>query len=318
MSPETLVLVGGVIFATLAIGVVMGLSALGRSEKRQARIAGVVSPYLQNVTVRAVRPSLSQTFARSPLMPKVAALFGIAPELRHHYPLPWWLVLVLSLVAARLGLGMVAVIAGEAIVVATPVAWLFIARFMFARFHGQHRRRLFIQLPDALGLVIRATRIGIPATEAMRTVAKEAPMPTSEEFRKIADRLSIGMPFDRALEETALKNGVPEYRFFSTAMSLQAQTGGGLSETLENLADVVRKRVALRARGLALASEARTSAAILAGLPFGAGGLIALLNPSYAAVLINDESGQRILALAIGMLLFGILSMQGIIKKSLS
>ena len=75
---------------------------------------------------------------------------------------------------------------------------------------------------------------------------------------------------------------------------------------------------ALRARGLALASEARTSAAILAGLPFGAGGLIALLNPSYAAVLVYDESGQRILALAIGMLLFGILSMQGIIRKSLS
>ena len=255
MTPATLVLVGGLLFAALAIGVVLGLSALTRAEKRQARMAAVVSPYLQTVTVRATRPSLSQTVSRSPLAAKAAVFFGIAPELRHHYPLPWWLVLVLSLVAARLGLGMVAVIAGDAILVATPAAWLILARAMFARFHGQHRRRLFVQLPDALGLVIRATRIGIPATEAMRTVAKEAPMPTAEEFRKIADRLSIGMPFDRALEETALKNGVPEYRFFSTAMSLQAQTGGGLSETLENLADVVRKRVALRSRGLALASE---------------------------------------------------------------
>lgn len=318
MTPATLILIGGVLFAALAIGVVLGLSALSRAEKRQARLAATVSPYLPDVTVRTARPSLSQSVARSALAPKAAALLGIAPELRHHYPLPWWLVLLLSLVAARVACGMVAVLAGDVAVAATPVVCLGFARVMFARFHEQHRRRLFIQLPDALGLVIRATRIGIPATEAMRTVAKEAPMPTAEEFRKIADRLSIGMPFDRALEETAMRNGVPEYRFFSTAMSLQAQTGGGLSETLENLADVVRKRVALRARGLALASEARTSAAILAGLPFGAGGLIALLNPSYAAVLVNDESGQRILALAIGMLLFGVFSMQTIIKKSLS
>ena len=74
---------------------------------------------------------------------------------------------------------------------------------------------------------------------------------------------------------------MPEYRFFATALSLQNQTGGALSETLENLADVIRKRVALAAKGKALASEARTSAMVLAAMPIVTGGGLWALNPGY-------------------------------------
>jgi tight adherence protein B len=318
MNAMTLVVAGGIGFAVLAGGVLAGLSALGKAERRNARIQSVVAPHLRATALPPPRPSLRQQIGRLALLGRIAGLVGIDLDLRHRYPLRWWMVLVLALAAARIAAGMIASLLGDSLVMLTLPLWLLFSRSVFGRFHTDHRNQLFRQLPDALGLIIRATRIGIPATEAMRSVAKEAPQPTAEEFRKIADRLSIGMPFDRALAETALTNGVSEYRFFATAMALQAQTGGGLSETLENLADVVRKRVALRARGIALASEARTSAAILAGLPFGAGGLIALLNPSYAAVLIYDESGRRILAVAVGMLLLGVFTMQATIRKSLS
>ena len=94
--------------------------------------------------------------------------------------------------------------------------------------------------------------------------------------------------------------------------------GGGLGETLENLSDVIRKRVALKERGFALAAEARTSAAILAALPFFTTGVLAIMNPSYVALLINDPGGQRILAVAVGLMLLGILIMRGMIRKSLS
>ncbi len=318
MRSPTLILVGGVIFALLAIGVLVGLSVLAKADRRNARIMAVASPHVKSYLLPPPSASFSQIFHRFAPLARIAAVFGIDVELKHRYPAKWWLVLLITLGLGRAAAGLMAILIGEAMVMMTIPLWVFFARFVFGRFHTEHRTKLFKQLPDALGLIIRATRIGIPATEAMRTVAKEAPQPTADEFRRIAERLTIGQPFDRALAETAMKNGVSEYRFFATAMSLQAQTGGGLSETLENLSDVVRKRVALKARGLALASEARTSAAILAGLPFAAGGLIALLNPAYAAVLLYDASGQKILVLAIGMLLLGIGTMQAIIRKSLS
>jgi tight adherence protein B len=111
---------------------------------------------------------------------------------------------------------------------------------------------------------------------------------------------------------------VAEYRFFATALSLQNQTGGGLSETLENLAEVIRKRVALKQRGYALAAEARTSAGILAILPFFTAGALAVMNPGYLGLLFNDPGGQRILAVASGLMLLGILSMRSLIRRSLS
>ena len=111
---------------------------------------------------------------------------------------------------------------------------------------------------------------------------------------------------------------MPEYRFFATALALQNQTGGGLGETLENLAEVIRKRVALKERGYALAGEARTSAGILGALPFVTTALLAVLNPPYILVLFTDPGGQRILAAAMGLLLVGILMMRTMIKRSLS
>ncbi len=91
-------------------------------------------------------------------------------------------------------------------------------------------------------------------------MAQDSEAPTSVEFGRLYDQVSIGTPLEDALREMAARNKLPEYRFFATALALQSQTGGGLTETLENLADVVRKRVALKARGYALAAEARTSA----------------------------------------------------------
>ena len=107
-----------------------------------------------------------------------------------------------------------------------------------------------------------------------------------------------------------------EYRFF--AISLQAQTGGGLSETLDTLADVIRQRIALRKRGYALAAEARTSAMVLAALPIFSAGALAVLNFSYINVLFVDPTGRKILAAGIALLSCGIGSMRWLIKKSLS
>ena len=121
-----------------------------------------------------------------------------------------------------------------------------------------------------------------------------APNPTAGEFNRLVEQIAVGTPLDEAVTELAARTGLAEYRFFATALSLQTQTGGTLSETLENLADVIRKRAALKARGHAMTAEARTSSAILAMLPIVTGVMLYFLNPSYIMMLFTDRHRQNV------------------------
>jgi tight adherence protein B len=116
----------------------------------------------------------------------------------------------------------------------------------------------------------------------------------------------------------AERNELAEYRFFATALALQSQTGGGLTETLDTLADTIRKREAARKRGNALASEAKTSIYVLTALPLVTGVMLWMSNPDYINVLFVTHDGQKLLAIAVFMLCLGLFSMQQIIKRSLS
>jgi tight adherence protein B len=160
--------------------------------------------------------------------------------------------------------------------------------------------------------------VGIPLGEGINSVAREAMPPTGPEFSLLHDRVGMGVTLEDALHEMATRNKLPEYRFFATALALQSRTGGGLTEALEGLADVMRRRLALKQRGLALAAEAKTSIAILASLPFVSGGALAVLNPHYIGRLFNEPSSQKVLIAAIGLLVSGLLVMRGMISKALS
>jgi tight adherence protein B len=152
----------------------------------------------------------------------------------------------------------------------------------------------------------------------MRSVGIEAAEPTRREFATLIEQLSIGVPLEDALFKMAHRVNLAEYRFFATALVLQAQTGGSLSATLESLGDVIRKRLALKARGHALASEARASAIVLGLLPVALGLMLWVMNPAYLGVLFTDPTGNTILGMAITSLGIGILVMRMIIQKSLS
>ena len=140
--------------------------------------------------------------------------------------------------------------------------------------------------------------------EALRTVSNDSLEPTKSEFVILAGKVSIGIPLDAALRELALRIKMTEYQFFATALTLQARSGGGITQTLETLAEVIRKRVGLKARGYALTAEARTSAMILSGLPFVAGGAIFVMQRPYMTMLLTTKSGQSVLVVAV--LLMGI------------
>ena len=247
----------------------------------------------------------------------VSKLFGYDPVRKDQYPAKGPVVAFFTLIAAAVVCQLATSLAGPMARLAVPVLWVVLSRKAFGWFEQRRAKVLYSQFPDALAMIVRAVRVGIPVTEAVRNVSKEALEPTATEFTILSDQLAIGVALEDALRYVAARNQLPEYRFFATALALQAQTGGGLSETLENLADVIRKRVGARKRAFALASEARMSTYILAGLPFVAAGALALINPAYFMILFTEPAGNTVLEVAIGMLSTGVYVMRATIAKVL-
>ena len=138
-----------------------------------------------------------------------------------------------------------------------------------------------VNFPDALELLVRGLRSGLPISETLGVVASEVPGPVGEEFKMITERIKIGRTMDAALQETADRLGTPEFQFFVISLAIQRETGGNLAETLSNLAEVLRKRAQMKLKIRAMSSESKASAYIIGALPFIVFGLICYINYSY-------------------------------------
>ena len=145
------------------------------------------------------------------------------------------------------------------------------------------------RFPDAIDLLVRGLRSGLPVTETLTVVAKEIPGPVGEEFKTAVERMKIGRTMEESLQVTADKLGTPEFQFFVITLAIQRETGGNLAETLGNLADVLRKRSQMKLKIKAMSSESKASAYIVGSLPFIVFGLIYWVNPHYIGGFFEDE-----------------------------
>lgn len=137
------------------------------------------------------------------------------------------------------------------------------------------------KFPDAIELLVRGLRSGLPITETIGVVGAEVDGPVGEEFRSISDKMKIGRTLDQALQETADRLGTPEFQFFCITIAIQRETGGNLAETLANLAEVLRKRSQMKLKIKAMSSESKASAYIIGALPFIVFGMIWSINDTY-------------------------------------
>jgi tight adherence protein B len=151
--------------------------------------------------------------------------------------------------------------------------------------------------PDAIELMVRGLRSGLPITETLGIVAAEIHGPVGIEFRMVADKMKIGRTMEAALQETADRLGTAEFQFFVITLAIQRETGGNLAETLSNLADVLRKRAQMKLKIRAMSSESKASAYIVGSLPFIVFGLVYMMNPHYMAGFFSD---QRLMVAGIG------------------
>jgi tight adherence protein B len=145
------------------------------------------------------------------------------------------------------------------------------------------------RFPDAIELMVRGLRSGLPISETLSIVGTELPGPVGVEFRGVCDRIKIGRSMDEALQETADRLGTAEFKFFCITLTIQRETGGNLAETLSNLADVLRKRAQMKLKIKAMSSESKASAYIVGSLPFIVFGLVWSVNPEYLAGFFKEE-----------------------------
>ncbi len=145
------------------------------------------------------------------------------------------------------------------------------------------------KFPDAIELLVRGLRSGLPIGETMSVVGQEVDGPVGDEFRSITDKMKIGRTMDVALQETADRLGTPEFQFFVITIAIQRETGGNLAETLANLATVLRMRGQMKLKIKAMSSESKASAYIVGSLPFIVFGLIWMINSSYMQNFFVDQ-----------------------------
>ena len=155
--------------------------------------------------------------------------------------------------------------------------------------------------PDAIELMVRGLRSGLPITETLGIVSGEISGPVGVEFRMVADKMKIGRTMEGALQDTADRLGTPEFQFFVITLAIQRETGGNLAETLSNLADVLRKRAQMKLKIRAMSSESKASAYIVGSLPFVVFTLVWFINPKYMADFFIDE---RLMVAGIGGLIW--------------
>jgi tight adherence protein B len=153
------------------------------------------------------------------------------------------------------------------------------------------------KFPDAIELLVRGLRSGLPISETMGVVGSEVDGPVGEEFRSVSDKMKIGRTMDVALQETADRLGTPEFQFFVITIAIQRETGGNLAETLANLAEVLRKRSQMKLKIRAMSSESKASAYIIGSLPFIVFIMIWFLNNAYMATFFTD---QRLMMVGMG------------------
>lgn len=271
-----------------------------KSTKEDPSLAGLLNePEKQRLALRIAHRLGYRTDLPKPYGPSLSVIVPVA--------------IVLGLIVFRLSQAIVSPLAALGIGLAVALA---ATTFYFRRKNKAYRSILFRQIPDMLSLMLRAVRAGLPVAEAIKSIARESMAPTRQEFNRVAAETALGMPIELTLQRLFVRTGIQEYAFFSVVIGLHGQTGGNLSETIENLADTVRRRVAMAGKARALAAEGRLSAIVVGGLPFVVGVLISFMNPGYMREFTNSSNGRMLIVAFFVLLSMGLFTTHLLVQRS--
>lgn len=194
--------------------------------------------------------------------------------------------------------GLVGVISGQKLWISGLL--LLVGGFGFPRwvlnFLRTRRQKKFVEeFSNAIDVIVRGVKSGLPVNECLKIIAREAPRPVSDEFHMLTEGIRVGLSLEQALERMYERMPLQEVNFFGIVLMIQQKTGGNLAEALGNLATVLRSRKLMEGKIKALSSEAKASAWIIGSLPFLVAGAVKLSSPDYLDPLFTTKTGNFIL-----------------------
>ena len=199
-------------------------------------------------------------------------------------------------------------------VIATPAAGLLLPHLAVGFLVGRRRKKFSKAFPDAIGLMVRGLKAGLPASEGVAVVGREAIGPLGEEFRRASDQIRLGQSLEDAMWAVARRVGVQEFNFLVITLGIQRETGGNLGETLENLDDMLRKRAQMKLKVKAMSSEAMATAMIIGCLPFVMALLLFFVAHAYIMTLFTTPMGNLLLGGGLTWLSIGAFIMMQMVR----
>ncbi|WP_271077070.1 type II secretion system F family protein [Aurantiacibacter sp. MUD61] len=295
MSIIQLLLVAGGLMGLLILGYVL-MNGKTPGKESQRRLQAVRYRHSESTTDKVEGQLKKAIAARKPKQFKAAGSGSRVEALQvrlNRTGMGWTLqqymyaslglaVVVTALVYLRSGAAAISL--GIGLVVGAGLPHMVVSSFIKRRTNAFNAK-----FPDAIELLVRGLRSGLPVAETLGVVGQEVPGPVGVEFRQTVERIKIGRTMEESLQEASDKLGTAEFQFFVITLAIQRETGGNLAETLSNLADVLRKRAQMKLKIKAMSSESKASAYIVGALPFIVFGMIYWINPTYIGGFFEDE-----------------------------
>ncbi|WP_084397746.1 type II secretion system F family protein [Henriciella aquimarina] len=200
------------------------------------------------------------------------------------------------------------------VVMAAFAGFLGVPRWLLGFLTKARQKKMTAQFADAIDVIVRGVKSGLPLTECLRIIAVESPAPLGQEFKYMTDNIQMGMTMERALQQFYKRVPLPEVNFFVIVLTIQSKSGGNLSEALGNLSSVIRQRKMMREKIKAMSSEAKASAGIIIALPFAVSIMVYLTTPSYIMELFLKPTGHLILFMGAALMFTGITVMRRMIN----
>jgi tight adherence protein B len=187
--------------------------------------------------------------------------------------------------------------------------------FWLLAFLKKRRETSFLNaFPDAVDVIVRGIKTGLPLGDCLKVIAAEAQEPVKSEFRTICETQTVGMPLGEACAKLYDRIPLPEANFFAIVVAIQQKAGGNLSEALGNLSRVLRDRKKMAAKIKAVSMEAKASASIIAALPIAVMTLVWLTSPEYIELLWTTSLGHMMLGGSAMWMFIGVMVMRKMIN----
>jgi tight adherence protein B len=329
VSNDDLLLLGLLLLAAVSIGAVVFLLVnpyLSGERRTDKRIQGVTETRSTRIAVKAqaeaaqsrrrqVADTLRDLEDRQKAREKITMRLRLQRAGLDITPRSFWVASLACGVLVAAGIWL----SGPNLPIIVPVLGLFVGalglpRWILARLTKRRQTKFTDEFANAIDVIVRGVKSGLPLPECLGIIARESPQPVSGEFTELVEQQRVGVPLGEAFERMMTRMPMPEVRFFAIVIAIQQQAGGNLSEALGNLSGVLRDRKRLQAKVRALSAEAKASAAVLGALPFVVMILVYITTPAYISLLWTTNFGQFLLACGGCWMTIGVLVMKKMIN----